>query len=231
VIWLRHVKLLRLIRGLIDLSLNRDQFAIVLASLRTRFREGEWVEGEPLTVGDLAARYGVSATPVREALSRLAGEGLLEDRRGRGYYAHRIDGVDLADLYRVQETLIQVALAAARRGGRQQGRTEPANADFLERPAQAWEALFEAVLRGANSAFLMDAHRRLADRLAPARRVEPEMLGETPSDFEPLTAAQSATDWFGLECAVAPFFRRRRAAVDDLVVRMRLDSAKYKVSI
>jgi DNA-binding GntR family transcriptional regulator len=230
VIWFRDVKLSRLIRGLIDLSLNRDQFAIVLASLRARFREGEWVEGEPLTVGDLAARYGVSATPVREALSRLAGEGLLEDRRGRGYYAHRIDGVDLADLYRVQETLVQVALAAARRGGSQRG-AEPIDADYLERPVQAWEALFEAVLRGANSAFLMDAHQRLADRLAPARRVESEMLGETSSDFEPLIAAQSATDWMRLECALAPFFRRRRAAADSLVVRMRLNSAKYKESI
>jgi DNA-binding transcriptional regulator YhcF (GntR family) len=210
--------------------LNRDQYAVVLASLRTRYREGEWVDGEPLTVGDLATGYGVSATPVREALSRLAGDGLVEDRRGRGYYARRIDGVDLADLYRVQETLVQVALAAARRGVGSRRHPEP-YADFLVDAVRAWEALFEAVLCSANSGFLMSTQRRLADRLAPARSVEPEMLGETLIDFEPLVAAQSTADWAGLECALAPFFGRRRSAVDALVVRMRLNAAKYKESI
>lgn len=213
------------------MSLNRDQFAVVLASLRERFREGEWVEGEPLTVADLASGYGVSATPVREALSRLAGDGLVEDRRGRGYYARRIDGVDLADLYRAQEALVQVALATVRCEIGSKRRLGPVYCDYLVNAAQAWEALFEAVLRSADSGFLMSAQQRLADRLAPARRVEPEMLGETATDFEPLIAAQSASDWTALEGALAPFFRRRRAAVERLVVRMRLNSPKYKVSI
>jgi hypothetical protein len=211
--------------------LNRDQFAVVLASLRTRYRAGEWVEGEPLTVGDLAAGYGVSATPVREALSRLAGDGLIEDRRGRGYYAPRIDGVDLADLYRAQEALAGVALGAARRSARPGQLPEPIFEGYLDDPVRAWEQLFERVLRGANSGFLMNTQQRLADRLAPARRVEPDILGETPVDFAPLVAAQSASDLSGLECALGPFFHRRRAVVGELVERMRLNALKYKVSI
>src|SRR5580692_3258309 len=155
-----------MVRGLTELSLNRDQFAVVLASLRARLRDGEWVEGEPLTVGDLASGYGVSATPVREALSRLAGDGLVEDRRGRGYYAHRIDGVDLADLYRVQQTMAQVALAAPRPGGGPQRQPGPTGTEYLEQPVRAWETLFERILRNANSAFLMSTQQRLADRLA-----------------------------------------------------------------
>jgi DNA-binding transcriptional regulator YhcF (GntR family) len=220
-----------MVRGLTELSLNRDQFAVVLASLRARLRDGEWVEGEPLTVGDLASGYGVSATPVREALSRLAGDGLVEDRRGRGYYAHRIDGVDLADLYRAQETLAHVALTAAQRIGGQPRQPGPAGQVYVDAPVQAWEALFEALLRSVNSAFLIDTQHRLADRLAPARRIEPEMLGETPVDFEAIVAAQSAPEWAGLDCALAPFFRRRRAAAEALIVRMRLNALKYKVSI
>ena len=213
------------------MSLNRDQFAVVYASLRARFREGEWVDGEPLTVGDLAAGYGVSATPVREALSRLAGEGLVEDRRGRGYYARRIDGVDLADLYRAQEALVQVSLAGRRCGSGPSRPPGPAEADFSADAVRAWETLFEAVLRSANSRFLMDTQQRLADRLAPARRVEPEILPETADDFARLIAVQSAADWSRLERALAPFFGRRRAAVDALVGRMRLNALKYKVSI
>jgi DNA-binding IscR family transcriptional regulator len=216
---------------LIDLSLNRDQFAVVLASLRARFREGEWVEGEPLTVSDLASGYGVSATPVREALARLAGDGLVEDRRGRGYYARRIDGVELADLYRVQEALVHVALGAGRCGAGSASEHQAAYSDYLGDAVKAWEGLFEAVLRSANSSFLMNAQRRLADRLAPARRVEPQVLEETAPDFEPLLAAQSRAGWLDLECELAPFFRRRRAAVESLVVRMRLNAPKYKLSI
>lgn len=219
-----------MIRGLIELSLNRDQFAVVLASLRARYRNGEWVDGEPLTVGDLATGYGVSATPVREALSRLAGDGLVEDRRGRGYYARRIDGIDLADLLRVQETLALAALAAVRLG-RQQRLLAPSSAGYLDDPVQAWEALFDVVMRNASSGFLISIQQRLSDRLAPARRVEAEVLGETPGDFEPLILAQSSPEWTGLECALGPFFQRRRLAVEDLVVRMRLNASKYKDSI
>lgn len=186
------------------------------------------MQGEPLTVGDLASGYGVSATPVREALSRLAGHGLVEDRRGRGYYAHRIDGIDLADLYRGQEVLAQIALRSGVGSMR-----EPAavRTDYLTDPVQAWETLFEAVLRSANSDFLMSAQQRLADRLAPARRIEPEILGETAREFEPLIAAQAVAGWAGLEHALAPFFCRRRTAVEALVGRMRLNALKYKVSI
>jgi len=212
--------------------LNRDQFVVVLATLRRRFREGEWVEGEPLTVADIAADCGVSATPVREALARLAGEGLVEDRRGRGYHAPRIDTAELTDLYRAQHILAQVALAAARRFPTGRGpQPGPTSADFVQHPASAWERLFELLIRQANNNFLVQEQRRLADRLAPVRRVEPSVLAEGAADFEPLAFAAAGADWNGLVETLRPFLRRRKAAVESLVVGMRLQSAKYKVSI
>jgi DNA-binding transcriptional MocR family regulator len=212
--------------------LNRDQFAVVLSTLRSRVREGAWVEGEPLTVADIASECGVSATPVREALARLAGEGLVEDWRGRGYHARRIDVVDLADLYGGQYTLAKVGLAAAQRGVTHAAwEFHPSTNDFLLRPVATWEALFEGLARRANNKFLMTEQRRLADLLAPARHVEPSVLAEAAEDFEPLVGAIERLDWCELDAQLGPVIRRRKAALGDLVGAMRINSTKYKVSI
>ena len=44
----------------------------VYAALRRDILEREFVPGEPLTEQELSGRYGVSRTPVREALAKLA---------------------------------------------------------------------------------------------------------------------------------------------------------------
>jgi DNA-binding GntR family transcriptional regulator len=216
----------------VTLSLNRDQFAIVLVRLRTALRQGGWVEGEPLTVNTLAHQLGVSATPIREALARLAGEGLVEERRGRGYYARRIDGTELRDLYRAQEVLAHAALRAAGScGGSSRGASQASRPDFSADTVAAWESLFEALLRIANNNFLMIEQRRLADRLAPARRIELHVLDETAADFEPLLAAWAQSDWSGVGVALAPLLARRRDAAERLVVRLRIEAANYNLSI
>ena len=46
-------------------------------ALRTRVMHGELVPGEPLTLRGIGKEYGVSMTPVREALRRLIAEGAL----------------------------------------------------------------------------------------------------------------------------------------------------------
>lgn len=46
-------------------------------ALRTRVMHGELVPGEPLTIRGIGKEYGLSMTPVREALRRLVAEGAL----------------------------------------------------------------------------------------------------------------------------------------------------------
>jgi DNA-binding GntR family transcriptional regulator len=52
----------------------------------------------------LAQRYGVSRTPVREALARLATDGLIE-RRDNGFYVTTPNLAELQDLYELRVTL------------------------------------------------------------------------------------------------------------------------------
>jgi len=57
---------------------------IVCAMLRELIISGELSASEPLRQRDLAARFGVSQTPVREALRRLESEGLVVNDPHRG---------------------------------------------------------------------------------------------------------------------------------------------------
>jgi DNA-binding GntR family transcriptional regulator len=54
------------------------------AQLRAEILEGEFLPGERLGEVELAGRFGVSRTPVREALRALESEGLVELQPGRG---------------------------------------------------------------------------------------------------------------------------------------------------
>lgn len=213
------------------MSVNRDQFVVVLADLRARFRHGEWVDGEPLTVGDLAQHYGVSATPVREALSRLAGQGLVEDRRGRGYFARRIDGVELSGLYRAQTALALVGLGGAERCGMALSGRSFTLGDLQDNPVTNWEAAFETLVRAAENPMLLEAQQRIADRLAPAWAIEAEVVADPVEDLVALLAALAAADPRRTREALAPLMTRRLAAVDRLAARLRMGGAKYKISI
>ncbi len=61
--------------------------------------------GEPLREAALAASLGVSKTPVREALTRLELEGLVESTSFKGAVVSRYTRDDLVDLYELREML------------------------------------------------------------------------------------------------------------------------------
>jgi DNA-binding GntR family transcriptional regulator len=64
--------------------------ARVHAWLRRAILDVSLRPGSALAESEIAARFGLSRTPVREALLRLAGEGLIEIRPQRGTYVARI---------------------------------------------------------------------------------------------------------------------------------------------
>lgn len=85
--------------------------------------------GERLGEVELAERFGVSRTPVREALNRLVKEDLLTFTRNRGFQCRPLDAKEIFDLYELRLTLevAAVRLAAERAKPEELG----ALADFL----------------------------------------------------------------------------------------------------
>ena len=61
--------------------------------------------GQKLVDRDLAEQLGVSRTPVREALGRLAMMGLVEARSRRGYYVRQYSADEVSDLYEFRKIL------------------------------------------------------------------------------------------------------------------------------
>ena len=83
--------------------------------LRNYLRSGEVRWGEFLREETLAQRLGVSRTPVREALRRLASEGLVESH-GRSFAVPALTGDDIEEIYELRVLLETEAVrqAAAR---------------------------------------------------------------------------------------------------------------------
>jgi GntR family carbon starvation induced transcriptional regulator len=79
-------------------------------ALRVDIIEGVLTPGQRLRAADLTARYGVSATPLREALQRLAAQNLVEIDPRLGATVAHISHTDLRDIYRLRELLEGLAL-------------------------------------------------------------------------------------------------------------------------
>ncbi|WP_182113370.1 MULTISPECIES: GntR family transcriptional regulator [unclassified Actinotalea] len=88
----------------------------VYAALREEIVAGRLRAGAELSEVEQAERWGVSRTPVREALSRLRADGLAVVGRGRTLVVPGISADDVVRLFELREALeTQAARLAARR--------------------------------------------------------------------------------------------------------------------
>jgi len=110
----------------------RSLTSAVQERLRTDILATRLLPGQKLHIASLAKRFSVSLAAVREALSRLVADGLVQASDQRGF---RVSPVSLADLADVTQTRIDIEGLALRRS--------------IARGDQAWlaavEAAFEAL--------------------------------------------------------------------------------------
>lgn len=81
----------------------------VYASLRAELLGGAFPPGSKLRLAGIGTRYGVSLSVVREAMTRLAGEGLVRALPQRGFCVTPLSVEDLLDLTRAR-VLIETAV-------------------------------------------------------------------------------------------------------------------------
>ncbi|MGW6528123.1 GntR family transcriptional regulator [Streptomyces venezuelae] len=87
----------------------------ILAALRAALVGGELAPGEVYSAPALAERFGVSATPVREAMQQLATEGAVEVVPNRGFRVVERGARELAELAEVRALIeVPVMLRLAR---------------------------------------------------------------------------------------------------------------------
>lgn len=73
--------------------------------LRDGIRSGEFRPGQRLREAELATKLNVSRTPVREAIRRLASDGLIEVAPSRGVMIITLSKQQVRELYALRETL------------------------------------------------------------------------------------------------------------------------------
>ena len=91
-------------------SPQRDAYQLILEAIDT----GTYRPGDRLVESELADRFGVSRTPIREALQRLETQSLLT-RDGRSLIVASLDHNQLAELYVVRGELEGLAARLAAR--------------------------------------------------------------------------------------------------------------------
>lgn len=100
-----------------ELSIPNSLSFEIARSLEGAVISGELGPGEVYSARHLAEKFGVSATPVREALLALTNEGLLEPVRNRGFRVVRPTDEELDDLLELRRLIeIPTARKAAQAG-------------------------------------------------------------------------------------------------------------------
>ena len=197
---------------LADRTSLREQVA---HALRAAVVAGELAPGEVYGAPGLAARFGVSVTPVREALLDLAKEGMVTAVRNKGYRVTSLDEAALDHIHQVRELLEVPAVGALA------GRITTAEL----RPLRAVAAEIEDCARSGDVVGYVDADRRF--HLDLLRLTGNELLVEIVADLRTRTRLYGLTrlaDHGGLLDSahehvrlLTALGRGDRAGVEDLV--------------
>ena len=91
-------------------SVKRENVAVTVhRTLRKAILDRRFTPGEKLEVPVIATQFGVSQTPVRQAIQTLNTEGLVEIRPRVGTFVARISRQDIADTFDIRTALESMA--------------------------------------------------------------------------------------------------------------------------
>jgi len=172
------------------------------ASLPERLREsieediatGKLLPGTRLDEVELATRFGVSRTPIREALRLLLGEGLVETRPHRGAVVAQVTPQRLIEMFEVMAELEAMCarLAARRMSDEELAEIEAAHeacrGSAAARDADAYfyanERFHYAIYAASHNTFLFEQAAALQRKLRPYRRLQLRVRNRPQRSFE-----------------------------------------------
>jgi DNA-binding GntR family transcriptional regulator len=179
----------------------------LLDNLRDMIVEGELAGGARVSERDLCARFGVSRTPLREALKVLAAEGLVELSPNRGA---RVTRVSVADVDHTREIIRALEGVASERVCLRITDAELAEIRALhfqmmvhyerrERRAysKANQAIHEAIMAASGNHVLAQTYKLLSSRIRRARypaNLDPMRWSVAVAEHDEILAALEARD-------------------------------------
>lgn len=164
--------------------------------------DGQFRPGAKLEEKMLAEHFGVSRTPVREALRLLAATGLVEHRPNRGVIVSLPDDAQLAEMF---EVLGELERACARYAAMRMSPAEKSHLAALHRSSGRFVdagdidgymplnlAFHKMIYAGAHNAFLLQTTESTHARCAPFRQAQfrvPERLERSHAEHQAVVEA------------------------------------------
>ncbi len=152
---------------------------VLVTKLRDLLTEGGIPPGEKINEKSLTEAFGVSRTPLREALKVLASEGLVTLTPNRGARVARLSEKDLDDVFSVLMSLEGLAgrIACERMTDAEISKVEALQArmekEFEQSDRSAYfhtnQEIHEIILEGSQNEVLITTHRSLAGRIRRVR--------------------------------------------------------------
>ena len=134
---------------------NRSLKDTLYIKIRDLILNNEFEIGEKITMDDLARRFGVSPTPVNDALNRLVGEHYLTLESRKGYFVKEYDKKEYRDLF---------AMRAAIEGMAAKLICEAHNDEHLEELIHSFDAFNEESAKDDEAAYIeadMNFHAKI----------------------------------------------------------------------
>ncbi|MCP3425583.1 GntR family transcriptional regulator [Rothia sp. AR01] len=175
--------------------LTKNDYAY--AEILERILTGRLEAGAVIPQRELAQQIGVSTTPLREAVRRLAAEGFIHLEAHRDARVTEVSAEEARHLYEVRESMDPLAagLAAERRTESDLRRIreslesmttlrDPADVEALA----AHRAFHRSIYEASRNPILIDVLERLWDKADRYRLVGLRFRGDSPSDVDRVTA-------------------------------------------
>lgn len=165
--------------------------------------------GDRLSETELGNRFGVSRTPVRQALFRLRNEGILEVEAKSGWYLKPLDFAKLDDLYDLRITLELASVAKLCNRQEADGELERLKATWLVPAAERLddaarvgaldESFHMTLVAAAGNSEAARVHREVTERIRFVRRLDfsrPDRIAATYAEHAKILRAiiQRKTD-------------------------------------
>lgn len=198
---------------------THSKSAFVYGEVRRALQSGRYAPGQRIDPAKLAEEFKISPTPVRFALYRLVGEGMVADHARNGLHVPLLTEVALHDLYDWMERLLLIAcdidMAPVLHATRKLELAGPDD-DLVK---LTWQ-LFDAVARATGHWSLHHAVKRTNDRLAPIRRAKQGWADHAYEELSQLNRHWQAGDMPALKSALRDYHERRKRLVPRIVAAL-----------
>ena len=187
---------------------------LLYVHIRRSLLSGRYLPGQRIDPATIASEHSTSPTPVRFALYRLVGEGLVADQARAGLHVPLPTELTLRDLYDWMQRLLQMACrmgATARRNGK------PDPLARCDDPVKRTRHLFDAIAQGAGHRSLHEGVKRANDRLTPIRHAKQGLIEDPHEELSRLAGLWHERDVPGLEAAIHEYHARRQELVPRIV--------------